>query len=97
MLACPEGEQDVRERRVPLEPDVRVAELRRIETLRFVATYLDQPALCSRAGSTICELAKEGGLRSRNKAEFETALNKIIAGCKDTGVVDRAKRRLEGK
>ena len=75
----------------------RVAELRRIETLRFVATYLDQPALCSRAGSTICELAKEGGLRSRNKAEFETALNKIIAVCKDTGVVDRAKRRLEGK
>ena len=75
----------------------RVAELRRIETLRFVVPYLDQPALSSRAGNTICELAKEGSLRSRNKDEFETALNKIIAVCKDTGVVDRAKRRLEGK
>ena len=74
----------------------RVAELRRIETLRFVVPYLDQPALSSRAGNTICELAKEGSLRSRNKADFEAALNKIIAVCKDTGVVDRAKRRLAG-
>ena len=75
----------------------RVAELRRIETLRFVVPYLDQPTLANRAGNTICELAKEGSLRSRNKADFEAALNKIVAVCQDAGVVDRAKRRLSEK
>ena len=63
-----------------------VVELRRIDTLRFVVPYLDQPALSSRAGNTICELAKEAGLQSRNKAELEQALNKTIAVCKDLSV-----------
>jgi HEAT repeat protein len=75
----------------------KVSEVRHIETLRFVLPYLDQPALAARAGNTVCDLAKERGLRDRNKAEFEQALNKVIGQCKDQAVVDRAKRRLQEK
>ena len=38
-----------------------------------------------------------GGLKSREKAEYETALNKVIAVCQDRGVVDRAKKELRGE
>lgn len=82
------------ERNLVLE---RLSDIKHIETLRFVVPHLDQPSLAARAGNTVCELAKEAGLRSRNKTEFENALNKIVAVCKDPAVVDRAKRRLAEK
>jgi len=75
----------------------RVGEIHRIETLRFVVPCLDQPALATRAGNTVCDLAREASLRDAHKAEFEAALNKVVQVCKDQGVVDRAKRRLQGK
>jgi hypothetical protein len=40
------------------------------------------------------ELARDRGLKDRNKAEFEQVLNKIIATAKDQALIDRAKRRL---
>jgi HEAT repeat protein len=82
------------ERNLVLE---RVADLRRIETLRFVVPYLEQPALATRAGNTICDLARERGFVERHKAEFEQALNKVLTTCKDPGVIERAKRRLQAQ
>jgi hypothetical protein len=75
----------------------RASEIKHIETLRFVAPSLDHPALANRAGATICELARERGLRDRNKDEFEKALKRILEVCKDQAVLDRAKRRLQEK
>ena len=75
----------------------RVGDLKHIETLRFLTTQLDKPTLANRAGTTICDLARERGLRDRNKADFENALNAVIAICRDQTVVDRAKRRLAEK
>jgi HEAT repeat protein len=82
------------ERNLVLE---RVTDIKHVETLRFLVPYLDQPALANRAGNTICDLARERGLRERNPAEFEQALNKVVQACKDQAVVDRAKRRLGEK
>ena len=75
----------------------RVTEIKHIETLRFLVPFLDQPALCSRAGNTICDLARERSLRNRHPADFTAALNRIVEVCKDQTVVDRAKRRLAEK
>jgi hypothetical protein len=72
----------------------RLQDVKRIETIRFAASFLDQPALNARAGATIVELARDRGLKDRNKAEFEQVLNKIIATAKDQALIDRAKRRL---
>jgi len=82
------------ERRLVLE---RVGDIRRRETLRFVASQLDQPALNQRAGTTVVEMARDRGFRDRNQADFEEALNKVVAVCTDSNVVERAKRRLQEK
>jgi HEAT repeat protein len=82
------------ERNLALE---RAAEIRHIETLRFVVPYLDQPALAQRAGTTVVELTRERGLRERNRAEFEQALNKVLEVCKDPALTERVKRRLQEK
>jgi hypothetical protein len=79
------------ERRVVLRD---AASARSIETLRWVVPYLDDPALAKEASRAVVELAKDGGLRGANRAEFEAALNKVIAVCGDTGLVDGAKRYL---
>lgn len=80
------------ERRLVLE---RVGEIRRGETIRFVASLLEQPALTQRAATTVVEMARDRGFRDRNKAEFEQALTKVVAVCTDSNVVERARRRLE--
>ena len=74
----------------------RAAAVRTLETLRFVAPYLDQPALAQAACKTIVELAHHKDLREPNKAEFNPALEKVIAICKDRQLVDRAKRYRQG-
>jgi len=70
----------------------RAAAVRTVETLRFVAPYLDQPALAQVACRTIVELAHHKDLREPNRAEFIPALEKVIAACKDQQLVDRAER-----
>ncbi len=72
----------------------RVTDLHRIETLRFVVPWLDKPAQMQRACVTILDLARDRGLRGQNKAEFEQALNKVLALSKDQAQVERAKRYL---
>jgi HEAT repeat protein len=71
--------------------------IRHIETLRFVVPYLDQPDYAQAACKGIVELAHSRMLREPNKAEFEKALDRVIAMCKDKGLVERAKQYREGR
>jgi HEAT repeat protein len=71
--------------------------VRHIDTLRFVVPYLDEPALAQAACKGVVELAHSKMLREPNKAEFEKALDRVIALCKDKGLVDRAKQYKEGR
>jgi HEAT repeat protein len=80
------------ERKLVLE---RVGDIRRRETLRFVMSQLDKPALTQRAATTVVEMSRDRGFRDRNKADFEQALQQVVAVCTDSNVVERAKRRLQ--
>jgi HEAT repeat protein len=66
--------------------------VRHVETLRYVVGYLDQPALAQAACKGVVELAHSKTLREPNRAEFARALDRVIAICKDKGLVDRAKQ-----
>lgn len=79
------------ERNLVLE---RAAELRHLETIRFLVAHLQQPALADRAGQSLCDLARDQGFRNRHRAEFEQGLNQVLATCKDPALIERAKRRL---
>jgi hypothetical protein len=72
----------------------RAAAVRTIDTLRFVAPYLDQPTTAQQACRTVVELAHHEGLRKPNQKQFDPVLKKVIAISKDHGLVDRAKRYL---
>jgi HEAT repeat protein len=82
------------ERRAILEG---LGNVRHIETLRFVVPYLDQPAFVQSACKGIVELAHSKMLREPNKAEFDKALDRVIAVCKNPALVDRAKQYKEGR
>ena len=73
----------------------RAAAVRAVETLRFVAPYMDQPALAERACRSVVELAHHKELRDPNRQEFAAALQKVLATSKDAVVLERAKRYLE--
>ncbi len=75
----------------------RARAIRAIETLRFVAPYMDQPAFAQQACETVVELAHHRGLREPNKAEFDRALDAVIRISKDDVVIDRAKRYKKGQ
>ncbi len=75
----------------------RAKAIRSIESLRFVVPYLDQPAHAQQACATICELAHHKELREPNKAEFDTALDRVIALSKDPKLADRAARYKAGR
>jgi len=70
----------------------RARAIRSLETLRFVAPYMDQPEFTQVACQTVVELAHHKILRQPNKAEFNAALDKVIALSKDPVVLLRAKR-----
>ena len=70
----------------------RARAVRTVETLRFVAPFMDTPALSEQACLSVVELAHHRGLREPNMAEFHEALDKVIATSKDAVVVDRATR-----
>ena len=78
-----------RERNLVIE---RARAVRIPEALRYVLPYVDEPATASKACETIVELAHHRGLREPNKAEFDHALDKVIATSRDATLVDRAKR-----
>ncbi|MGO9115680.1 MAG: HEAT repeat domain-containing protein, partial [Thermoguttaceae bacterium] len=75
----------------------RAAAVRAVETLRFVAPYMDQPALAEQACRSVVELAHHKELRDPNREEFATALQKVLATAKDAVVLERAKRYLEAQ
>lgn len=75
----------------------RAKAIRSIEALRFVVPYLDQPAHAQQACATICELAHHKELREPHKAEFDAALDRVIALSKDPKLVDRAARYKAGR
>lgn len=82
------------ERRAILEG---VGNVRHIDSLRFVVPYLDDATYQQAACKGVVELAHSKMLREPNKVEFEKALNRVIALCKDKGLVERAKQYLEGR
>jgi len=75
----------------------RARAIRTIESLRFAAPYMDKPKFAQEACATVVELAHHRGLREPNKAEFDKALDTVIAASKDADVVDLAKRYKKGQ
>jgi HEAT repeat protein len=68
-----------------------------VETLRFVLPFVDRTEFAQLACETTVELAHHRELRDPNKAEFDKALDKIIAVSKDPVVIDRAGRYKRGE
>jgi HEAT repeat protein len=74
----------------------RASAVRTIETLRWVAPYLDDPAVNQAACRAVADLAHQRFLRNPNKAEFDAALKKVTEISKEPEVVARAKRYMMG-
>jgi HEAT repeat protein len=79
----------VRDRKLALD---RARTIRTVESLRFILPYVDRPETMEQACLSVVELAHDRTLRVPNMAEFEKALNKVIATSKDATVIDRAER-----
>lgn len=75
----------------------RARAVRTIETLRFVLPLVEQPALAEAACETVVELAHHRNLREPNKAEFDAALDKVLATSRDATNRDRAERYKKGQ
>jgi HEAT repeat protein len=75
----------------------RAKAVRTIENLRFVLSHMDKPELAQRACATVVDLAHYRELRDPNKEEFDKALDRVIAICKDSTLVDYAKRYKRGE
>jgi HEAT repeat protein len=73
----------------------RARAIRSLDTLRFVAPYMDQPQFAQIACETVVELAHHKELRQPNKTEFGKALDKVILLSKDPEVILRAKHYLK--
>jgi len=75
----------------------RARAIRTIESLRFAAPYMDKSKFAQEACATVVELAHHRGLREPNKAEFDKALDVVIAISKDDVLVDLAQRYKKGQ
>lgn len=75
----------------------RAQAIRDVATLRYLVTFLDQPAYAQAACESIVELAHHRELRDANKPEFESALDAVIRTSKDPIVVERANRYKRGQ
>ncbi|HOA51097.1 MAG: HEAT repeat domain-containing protein [Thermogutta sp.] len=75
----------------------RAQAIRHVATLRYLMTFLDQPAYAEAACLSIVELAHHRDLREPNKAEFDKALDAVIRTSKDAVVVERANRYKKGQ
>ncbi len=70
----------------------RAAAIRTLETVRWVAPYLDDPDLQQAACSTIVELAHHRFLRVPNKSLFDPLLQKVSQLAKDPDIANRARQ-----
>jgi HEAT repeat protein len=68
----------------------RAAAIRSLDTLHFVAPYMDQPEFTQAACKAVVELAHHKELRQPNRAEFNAALDKVLALSHDPEVILRA-------
>ena len=75
----------------------RAPAIRTVETLRYVLTFFDQPALAVQAHEAVVELAHHRNLREPNKAEFDAVLDQVLAASKNEIVRDRAQRYKNGQ
>jgi hypothetical protein len=75
----------------------RASAIRRIETLRFLLPFLDEPAVAESAAEGIVELAHHRALRDAHKAEFTAALDRVLTISQDPVTRDRAERYKQGK
>jgi HEAT repeat protein len=71
--------------------------VRILDTLHYVLPYLDDKELNQSACRAVVELAHSKPLREPNKTEFDKALDRVIAICKDKGLVDRARQYKLGQ
>jgi HEAT repeat protein len=79
----------VQERKALLEG---IGFVRHLETLRYVLPYLDDKDFNQSACKAVVELAHSRMLREPNKAEFDKALDRVIALCMDKTLVERARQ-----
>jgi hypothetical protein len=75
----------------------RANAIRTIETFRFVAPYVDDPALAESACGSVVELAHHQKLRDAHKEEFTKALDKVLGITKDDELIERATRYKAGQ
>jgi len=75
----------------------RANAIRTIETFRFVAPYLDDPALAEPACRSVVELAHHQKLRDAHKDEVTAALDKVLGITKNEELVERATRYKAGQ
>ena len=73
----------------------RAAAIYSLDTLRFVAPYMDEPQFTQTACKTVVELAHHKELRQPNKAEFNKALDKVLTLSNDPEVILRANHYLK--
>jgi HEAT repeat protein len=71
--------------------------IRHLETFRFVLPYLDNKELGQSACKAVVEVAHSKPVREPNKAEFDKALDRVIAMCKDKTLIDRARQYKLGQ
>jgi hypothetical protein len=88
-LCTKDGERNLVLKRAPA--------IRTIETLRYVLSFFDQPALAVQAHEAVVELAHHRSLREPNQAEFAAALDQVLAASKNEIVLDRAQRYKNGQ
>lgn len=82
------------ERKLLLE---NIGFVRVLDTLRYVLPYLDHKELNQQACKAVVELAHSRPLREPNKAEFDKALDRVLALCKDKTLLDRARQYKLGQ
>ncbi len=70
----------------------RASTVRTLETVEWIAEYLDDPNLGQAACQAIVELAHHRFLRHPNMDRFGPLLEKISRISKDPSVVDRANK-----
>ncbi len=79
----------VDEKRLAIE---RASTIRTMETVNWIASYLDDPQLCQSACEAIVELAHHRFLRHPNMDRFGPILDQVGRLSEDPAVVERAKR-----
>ncbi|MCH5374860.1 MAG: HEAT repeat domain-containing protein, partial [Planctomycetes bacterium] len=75
----------------------RAREARTVETARFAATFLDDPAVAERACRTIVEIAHRREIRGPHQEEFDKLLARVAQVTKDRGLADRARSYMTQK